>query len=80
MKTLDEQGITGVDTNNWYALFAPAKTPPATVDALNKAVRGTLDTPAVRDELLQIGRRAGAVDAAGAGGAAQAATPRSGPG
>ena len=53
--TLEEQGIKGVDTINWYALFAPAETPPAIIDALNKAVRNTLATPAVRDRLLQSG-------------------------
>ena len=26
VRTLDEQGIHGVDSNNWYALFAPANT------------------------------------------------------
>lgn len=55
VKTLDEQGIKGVDTNNWYALFAPAKTPPDVIDALNKAVRNTLANPAVRDKLLKAG-------------------------
>jgi tripartite-type tricarboxylate transporter receptor subunit TctC len=52
VKTLAEQGITGVDTNNWYALFAAAKTPPATVDAINQAVRRSLTTPALRDKLI----------------------------
>ena len=55
VKTLEEQGIKGVDTINWYALFAPAKTPPAVIDALNKAVHNTLNTPAVRDRLLSQG-------------------------
>lgn len=55
VKTLEEQGIKGVDSNNWYALFAPAKTPPAVVEALNKAVRATLANPAVRERLLQSG-------------------------
>jgi tripartite-type tricarboxylate transporter receptor subunit TctC len=55
VKTLEEQGIKGVDTNNWYALFAPAKTPPDVIDALNKAVRNTLANPAVRDKLLKAG-------------------------
>ena len=55
VKTLEEQGIKGVDTVNWYALFVSAKTPPAVVDALNKAVRNTLNTPAVRERLLQSG-------------------------
>ncbi|MBD9667720.1 tripartite tricarboxylate transporter substrate binding protein [Variovorax sp. VRV01] len=55
VKTLEEQGIQGVDTNNWYALFAPAKTPPETVAAINKAVRRTLADPAVREKLLKTG-------------------------
>jgi tripartite-type tricarboxylate transporter receptor subunit TctC len=55
VKTLAEQGLAGVDTNNWYALFAPAKTPPATVDALNQAVRRALAQPALKDKLLSTG-------------------------
>lgn len=55
VKTLEEQGIHGVDTINWYAFFVSAKTPPAVVEALNKATRATLSTPAVRDRLLQSG-------------------------
>jgi tripartite-type tricarboxylate transporter receptor subunit TctC len=53
--TLEEQGIKGVDTVNWYAFFVPAKTPPAVIDTLNKAVRATLATPAVRDRLIASG-------------------------
>jgi len=55
VRTLEEQGIKGVDTVNWYALFVAARTPPALVEALNKAVRATLTTPAVRERLLQSG-------------------------
>jgi len=55
VKTLEEQGIKGVDTNNWYALFAPAKTPTETVTAINKALRSTLADPAVREKLLKTG-------------------------
>ncbi len=53
--TLAEQGLAGVDSNNWYALFAPAKTPPATVEALSQAVRRALQTPALRERLLATG-------------------------
>jgi tripartite-type tricarboxylate transporter receptor subunit TctC len=53
--TLEEQGIKGVDTNNWYAFFVAARTPAAVVDALNRAVRNTLATPAIRDRLLASG-------------------------
>ena len=55
VKTLAEQGLPGVDTNNWYALFAPAKTPPAVVEQLNLAVRRALKTPALHDKLLNTG-------------------------
>jgi tripartite-type tricarboxylate transporter receptor subunit TctC len=55
VKTLAEQGIPGVDTNNWYALFAPAKTPPATIEQINQAVRRALSVPALRDKLLNTG-------------------------
>lgn len=55
VKTLAEQGIPGVDTNNWYALFAPVKTPAATVTEINAAVRRALTTPALRDKLLNTG-------------------------
>jgi tripartite-type tricarboxylate transporter receptor subunit TctC len=55
LPTLTEQGLPGVDTNNWYALFVPAKTPPATIAALNDAVRKTLATPAVSEKLVASG-------------------------
>jgi tripartite-type tricarboxylate transporter receptor subunit TctC len=55
VRTLVEQGISGVDSNNWYALFVPARTPSATVEALNAAVRRALATPGVRDKLMATG-------------------------
>ncbi|MCM5682218.1 tripartite tricarboxylate transporter substrate-binding protein [Schlegelella sp. S2-27] len=55
VKTLAEQGIPGVDTNNWYALFAPARTPPATIASLNQAVRRALNDPGLKDKLLNTG-------------------------
>jgi tripartite-type tricarboxylate transporter receptor subunit TctC len=53
--TLAEQGLPGVDTDNWYALFAPAKTPPAVIASLNEAVRRMLATPAVSEKLIASG-------------------------
>jgi tripartite-type tricarboxylate transporter receptor subunit TctC len=55
VRTLTEQGLPGVDTNNWYALFASSKTPPATIAALNDAVRATLAAPAINEKLLASG-------------------------
>ena len=53
--TFAEQGIAGVDSNNWYAIYVPAKTPPETVATLNRAVRAVLATPAVSDRLAASG-------------------------
>jgi len=55
VQTLDEQGIRGVESNNWYALFAPAKTSPARIDELNRAVRKVLTTEPYRKRLLDAG-------------------------
>lgn len=55
VKTFEEQGIKAVDTNNWYALFASAKTPPAVIAQLNKAVRDALAHPEVSAKLLRGG-------------------------
>ncbi len=40
--TLEELGIRGVDVTQWYALFAPARTPRAVVDRLNQALLAAL--------------------------------------
>jgi tripartite-type tricarboxylate transporter receptor subunit TctC len=53
--TLAEQGVPGVDSNNWYAIYVSAKTPPATIAAINEAVRKTLATPAVSEKLVASG-------------------------
>jgi tripartite-type tricarboxylate transporter receptor subunit TctC len=55
VKTLEEQGLKGVDTINWYALFVSARTPAPIVDALNKAVQKAVAAPSVHDALLQSG-------------------------
>ena len=55
VKTLAEQGIANVDTNNWYALFAPVKTPAATAQAMSEAVRRALGHPALKTRLLDSG-------------------------
>ena len=40
--TLAELGISGVEADAWFALFAPAKTPPAAVQRLYQAVPAAL--------------------------------------
>jgi len=53
--TLAEQGYPNTDASNWYALLAPAKTPPDIVAKLNKAVNEALNDPDVHDKLVKAG-------------------------
>lgn len=53
--TLAEQGITGVESNNWYALLAPGGTPIPVVDAISAAARRSLAAPSVRESLVGLG-------------------------
>jgi 2-methylaconitate cis-trans-isomerase PrpF/tripartite-type tricarboxylate transporter receptor subunit TctC len=40
--TLKEAGVDGVDVQQWYGFFAPAKTPKAVIEQLNKALNQVL--------------------------------------
>jgi tripartite-type tricarboxylate transporter receptor subunit TctC len=53
--TLAEEGYADTVTNNWYGLLAPAKTPPAIVTRLNRAVRAALADQDVRQKLVNVG-------------------------
>jgi tripartite-type tricarboxylate transporter receptor subunit TctC len=55
VKTFAEQGIANIDTNNWYAFFVAAQTPPAVVDALSTSTRAALTNPAVAEKLSGMG-------------------------
>ena len=41
--TLKEAGVDGVDVQQWYAFFAPPKTPRAVIDKLNQALNQVLN-------------------------------------
>jgi tripartite-type tricarboxylate transporter receptor subunit TctC len=49
--TLAEQGIANVNMSQWYALFAPAKTPKAVIDRLNRELNGVLAEKAVQKKI-----------------------------
>jgi tripartite-type tricarboxylate transporter receptor subunit TctC len=55
VKTFHEQGFPNVDTNNWYAMFVSAKTQPAIVESLNKAIRQAVADPAANAKIVQSG-------------------------
>lgn len=55
VKTFEEQGFKSVDTNNWYALFASAATPPELIRSLNKAVAQAVADPVANNKMTQSG-------------------------
>lgn len=55
VKTFEEMGISGVDSDNWYALFAGKATPAADIERLNQAVRRTLGNEGVAARLMASG-------------------------
>jgi tripartite-type tricarboxylate transporter receptor subunit TctC len=55
VKTFDEMGIKGVDSDNWYAIFTANGTPPADIDRINKAIARVLSNDAVKTRLANSG-------------------------
>jgi|KBSSwiStaDraftv2_1062776.scaffolds.fasta_scaffold02546_15 tripartite-type tricarboxylate transporter receptor subunit TctC len=48
-------GVRDIDTDIWYGLFAPARTPPAVIGTLNRTVNKLLKNPEVADALEKQG-------------------------
>lgn len=57
--TLKEQGYPNMVAQGWFAMYAPAKTPPAVIDALNRALNKALKQPDVLDRFAKLGLDAG---------------------
>jgi tripartite-type tricarboxylate transporter receptor subunit TctC len=55
--TIAESGVPGYEHDQWYALFAPAKTPPALVTALNREAVRIANLPDVNQKLVATGHR-----------------------
>jgi tripartite-type tricarboxylate transporter receptor subunit TctC len=53
--TFTESGLAGVQGTAWFAVYAPAKTPEATVRQLNAAINKALAVPEVRERLNKLG-------------------------
>jgi tripartite-type tricarboxylate transporter receptor subunit TctC len=54
--TIGEQGIEGFERGSWIALFAPAATPPAIVNALQQQMAKVLADPRIRARLTATGQ------------------------
>ena len=55
LPTLAEQGIKDVNMTQWYALFAPAKTPKPIIQRLNRELNAILAEPAVARKIQEQG-------------------------
>lgn len=52
---LAELGVPNVEADAWFALFAPARTPPDVTSRLYDAVAAALGTPAARQAVEKLG-------------------------
>jgi tripartite-type tricarboxylate transporter receptor subunit TctC len=55
IKTFDELGVKGVDSDNWYAIFTTKGTSSSDIDRIDQAVRKTLALDSVKQKLLSSG-------------------------
>ncbi len=55
--TIAESGLPGYDHEQWYALFAPAKTPPPIIAALHREAARIANAPEIRERLVATGHR-----------------------
>ena len=53
--TFVESGLAGVEGTAWFAVYAPARTPEATLRQLNAAINKALAAPEVRERFLKLG-------------------------
>lgn len=53
--TFAEAGLKGVEGSSWFAIYAPAKTPEATVRTLNAAINKALVSPELREKFAKLG-------------------------
>jgi tripartite-type tricarboxylate transporter receptor subunit TctC len=50
-----EQGLTDFDVTTWTAFFLPKGAPRAIVDKLNEVAHATMETPAIKKRMIEIG-------------------------
>jgi len=53
--TISESGLTGFELGSWYAIFAPAATPPEIIRALHREVVKAIAAPGMREQFAALG-------------------------
>jgi tripartite-type tricarboxylate transporter receptor subunit TctC len=57
--TFDEVGLKGMYASAWYGIMAPAGTPRAVVDRLNREANEALKSPELHKQLVEFGAQVG---------------------
>ncbi len=57
--TFEERGVRGMLALAWYGIMAPAGTPRAIVERLNKETNAALQSPGLRKQLINFGAEIG---------------------
>ena len=55
LPTMAESGLSGYEAAAWFGFFAPARTPPAIIDRLNKEIVAILKQKDTNDKLIELG-------------------------
>jgi tripartite-type tricarboxylate transporter receptor subunit TctC len=53
--TISEAGVPGFEAENWFGMFAPAKTPKRIVARLNEAVVKVVRSPEIQAQFAALG-------------------------
>ena len=53
--TVAESGVPGFEVSSWIGILAPARTPPAIVDRLQRELHAVVQAPEVRERLASLG-------------------------
>ena len=53
--TVAESGVPGFEVSSWIGILAPARTPPAIVDRLQRELHAVVQAPDVRERLASLG-------------------------
>jgi tripartite-type tricarboxylate transporter receptor subunit TctC len=52
---ITEKALPGFETVVWFGLFAPARTPPAVVDLINRKTNEVLAMPSIQESFAKLG-------------------------
>ena len=74
--TFKESGFPNIVASGWFAMYAPAKTPAASIEAINRALNKALTHPEVLDRFGKLALEAGGGSAADLTTLEQASTAR----